>query len=114
MEVPSALVRGCNNPVGLNPLSDWIEEQSGIAPDFFGSGFSDDPRSDSLNGRYYPNGNGRGDGPEDYGFFDGRGLGHGSDYGSSSLLYGDGVGYGRGSDQTSYGDLYGDGVGDSR
>ena len=39
--VPPALVLGCNTPHGIGVLSDWIEEQTGHAPDFAATGWSD-------------------------------------------------------------------------
>lgn len=41
IEPPAALVLGCNTPHGIGVLSDWIEEQTGHAPDFHGAGWSE-------------------------------------------------------------------------
>ena len=38
---PEALVRGCNDPINIGVLSDWIEEQYGIALDLDRSGWGD-------------------------------------------------------------------------
>jgi len=95
-------------------LSDWVEEQYGFAPEFEQRGFSDDPISDSLNGRRHHSGNGRSCAPDDYGWIEGDGVGHGSGYGDFLLTLGDGVGCGIGSGQTNYGNLQGSGFGDSR
>jgi len=91
--IPPALVLGCNNPVSLNPLKDWIEEATGFTPDFEMSGYSD-----GLNSRF---GGG-------YGFLDGdgngvgNGVGNGNGDGSGDIGcghgggFGNGYGYGRG------------------
>lgn len=95
---PLALVRGCNNPVGLNPLSDWIEEQSGTAPDFFGSGFSDGSHF-GCHGDGSDYGNGRG-GNFALGFFYNR------RYGPMIGTNGCGAGYGDvdgGGEESHYG-----------
>ena len=73
---PESLVRGCNDSVSIGALSDWIEEQYGIAFDYEQSGWCDGY------GYGYGYGYGFGDG---YGF----GYGYGDDYGG-----GDGHGYG--------------------
>ena len=76
IEPPAALVLGCNTPHGIGVLSDWIEEQTGHAPDFAATGWSDG----------YGDGYGDGDG-NGYGDGDGNGYGYGN---------GDGYGYGDG------------------
>ena len=91
-EPPAALVLGCNTPHGLGVLSDWIEEQTGHAPDFHGPGWSDGKSGFSDGGGY---GHGM--------IFD-----HGDGYGSGSLAH-DGTGYGDGG---AYGRAHGDGWGD--
>jgi len=103
--IPAALVLGCNNPISLNPLKDFIEEVTGIEPDFGQTGFSDGNSLDSNFGHGYVDGysynydpsssDGYGDGyGYNYGFGSGRGYGLGYGYGNSSGNgYGDGDGY---------------------
>lgn len=67
MNIPPALVLGCNTQHGIGVLSDWIEEHMGFAPDFFDRGWANVPISiftDELRQADYTqdNGNGRGDG----------------------------------------------------
>lgn len=87
MDIPPSLVLGCNTPHGLGVLSDWIQEHTGVAPDFTSTSWSDD---------YGVNYNfGSGDG---YAHDVGDGAGAGGFYGYASHCngYGDGNGYGYG------------------
>lgn len=108
MQTPPALVLGCNTPHGLSVLSDWIEEQTGVAPDFTSTTWSNDQISGYiLVNPYYGTitGNGRGDG---HGYGSGRnGFGDGAHHGDR---WGDG--YGDGS-YDAYGDGEGNGFGDA-
>lgn len=82
IEPPAALVLGCNTPHGIGVLSDWIEEQTGTAPDFAATGWSD--------GRSVQHdGNGFG-----YGTQDGAGRGNGFGYGNTGAGNGNGGGHG--------------------
>lgn len=99
MQIPPALMLGCNTPHSVGVLSDWIEEQTGQAPDFVSTGWSD----------YFCPFKRIGDG-DGYGYLyaiavSRSGDGHGSGYGD---MYGDGSGFGNG---TSSGNGYGDGDG---
>ena len=98
---PEALVRGCNDPISIGVLSDWIEEQYGIALDYEQSGWSEDDIFDNINlfnigsGFNYLNGNGT-----YYGTINGCGYGNGILYNYGSINrngngtgYGDGTGY---------------------
>jgi len=108
--IPPALVLGCNNPVSLNPLKDWIEEQTGFEPDFQQCGWGENSIKDyvykSNNGYYdynqtiiandgYDNGNGDGNGNgRGFGYINGCGFynnGYGNDFGDD-----EGNGYGCG------------------
>ena len=91
---PIALVLGCNAPHGVGVLSDWIEEQTGYAPDFNDTSWSD--------GFIYCYGDGYGD---DFG----DGYGEGYSGGGSGYGFIDGDGQGDG----FIGDGKGDGYGDS-
>ena len=97
---PEALVRGCNDPVSIGVLSDWIEEQYGIALDYEQSGWSDGYGFHRAQG--IRRGDGRGDA---YSFTNGDGQGNGQieNYG---YWYNDNDGYGYG-----YGEIRGDGNG---
>ena len=80
LNIPSALVLGCNTPHGINVLSDWIEEQTGYAPDLYQSGWDDSNERKSNTG-------------------DGYGIGEQSGYGNGDTNYagsggGNGCGYG--------------------
>lgn len=111
---PPALVLGCNTPHGIGVLSDWIEEQTGIAPDFHSTSWSD---GDWLVICHDSNGNvvsGYGDG-FGYGVDYGAGYGDGYNYGDNEgdgsgnrtwFTVHDGNGYGVG-----YGNANGDGCG---
>lgn len=112
VEPPPALVLGCNTPHGVGVLSDWIEEQTGHAPDFV-TGFPvrniHEQQPDRRGG-----GDGTGNG---YGFENGDGSGDGSgdgwvmmyaDFGASG--FGDGYGY-SGNDGTGSGIGDGNGLG---
>ena len=79
---PESLVRGCNDPISIGVLSDWIEEQYGIALDYEQSGWCDGYRYNF--GNNYCLGYSLGDG-------NGWGNGWGNYYGSG---YGDGAGSG--------------------
>ena len=84
---PESLVCGCNDPVSIGILSDWIEEQYGVVLDLDKSGWD--------NGTY---GCGVGNG-YDYGWSNGGGDGNGYCSGHSKSYwgsYGDGYGYGWG------------------
>lgn len=98
--IPPALVLGCNTPVGINVLSDWIEEQTGHAPNFADAGWGD--------GCFSLSGNGNGN--SSYGHDHVNGL-----YGGNTThAYGDGYGDGDGNgfiNSHGYGRLYGDGYG---
>lgn len=102
INIPPALVLGCNTPHGINILSDYIEEQTGHTPDFHQAGWSE---GNCLYGNYGYDYNiskcdGTGDG-YGYGFNHGDGTGSGCDgdaesgcdYGNSS---GSGFGFGFG------------------
>lgn len=94
IEPPAALVLGCNTPHGLGVLSDWIEEQTGHAPDFHDHGWSDGKS----------------------GFSDGSGYGHGmifdiGDGFGAGELCNDGSGWGDGPDGDGNGMGWGDGYG---
>lgn len=109
--IPTALVLGCNTPVGINPLSDWIEEQTGHPPDFQQPGWADADNSTSsvyIDINYLLCGNGSGDGRNEgfntsygdgtgcghnYGLEDGDGFGDGCQHGNG-LGSGNGYGYG--------------------
>lgn len=93
--IPTALVLGCNTPHGIGVLSDWIEEQTGHAPDFQQSGWSD-----GKYGNTKDDNNGFGHG---YGTNIGGGSGssyfHGSGHYCNRFFndgFGDGHGYGHG------------------
>ena len=60
IEPPAALVLGCNTPHGIGVLSDWIEEQTGHAPDFVATGWSDGSGNGYGYGESYGNGYGYG------------------------------------------------------
>ena len=100
---PESLVRGCNDPVSIGILSDWIEEQYGIALDLDRSGWSDGYGNsyglDNGNAQSFVNGNGHG---HQYGDIDGEGRGIGcgwvnvnsNGYGCGyGINIGDGYGY---------------------
>lgn len=89
MQIPPALVLGCNTLHGIGVLSDWIEEQGGFVPDFVSTPWSDTHGSVCGDGDGYGNGygDGRGDG-------DGYGNGWGDGYGDSDVGYADGDGLG--------------------
>ena len=94
---PESLVRGCNDPVSIGVLSDWIEEQYGIALDLDRSGWDDtfiycfgvvSLNNDYLSDNY---GNGYGFG---FGHYDGCGHGNGNNENYGFWWNGNGVGYG--------------------
>lgn len=110
---PESLVIGCNGPISIGILSDWIEEQYGIALNYEQSGWSDgygygighERANGDGAGRGYDHGDGNGFGDGfvngiGFGFFNGNGLGYGYDFGYG---WGNGDGYGWG-DVTSCGD----------
>jgi len=102
--IPPALVLGCNNPVSLNPLKDWIEEQTGFEPDFQQSGYSESGPDNNFRAYGCQNGEGFGDGYySKYGYLDGDGSGCGEFLGN---LSGGGRGF-----SADYGSLYGNGYG---
>ena len=96
---PESLVRGCNDPVSIGVLSDWIEEQYGIALDLDRSGWTDygwrnidgdgDGHGDFSFGS---DGDGYGDGDGNFGG-DGYGNGYISVYGCRFSENGYGYGY---------------------
>ena len=113
---PEALVRGCNDPVAIGVLSDWIEEQYGIALDLDRSGWGD-YTSEFYNYPYllgndyeHFNGDGWGDGhlcyygnnegnggfgniDVSYEHYDGNGYGNGFCHNYGSNKNGFGIGY---------------------
>lgn len=108
VEPPPALVLGCNTPHGVGVLSDWIEEQTGHAPDFV-TGF---PVRNIHEQQPDRRGGGVGTG-YGYGFENGDGSGDGwvmmyADFGASG--FGDGYGY-SGNDGTGSGIGDGNGLG---
>ena len=74
MNIPSALVLGCNDPVAVNVLSDFIEEATGHPLALMQSGYDDG------SGNGYGNGYGGG---YDCGYRNGDGDGCGDGYGYS-------------------------------
>lgn len=98
-DIPPSLVLGCNNPIDINPLKDYVQEQTGFEPDFEQSGFSDGRIFENGFGSHHADGffhhndeeNGYGGG---YGNEDGDGLGWGNNFGPYNFV-GDGYGYGR-------------------
>lgn len=110
INIPSALVLGCNTPHGIGVLSDWIEEQTGFPLIVDQSGWSDNKygQDGCGNGCGYGDdyGNGCGFGNiwiYGYGQYDGNGKGcAGYNSGRSTTSSGNGVGYGYG-----YGHDYG-------
>ena len=113
---PESLVRGCNDSVAIGVLSDWIEEQYGIALDLdrsgwdFHSGYGEDYEKEEERGNGYGYGYCNGAGQDffcngkKYHAGDGSGNGRGLFYGGS---YGNGYGSGFG-----HGCNYGHGCGD--
>lgn len=99
MQLPPALVLGCNTPHGIGVLSDWIEEQTGFAPDFVSTNWDDF----FIVSEATMSGNGFGDGL--CGSSDGDGSGDG-DFFSPGLEHGDGFG-----DGAYTGDGHGNGQG---
>ena len=112
IHIPTALVLGTNTPHGINVLSDFIEEQTGITPIFHESGWT--TSYEYNNGQITDNfihihGTGYG-----YGAYiltnSGNGAGviyydnHPSN--TAQIYYGDGNGNG-------YGDGYGNGLGNN-
>lgn len=107
---PPALVLGCNTPHGIGVLSDWIEEQTGHAPDFTTPNpptGTDDASLGTVDlgyiyesGAMFGDGAGSAYGRED-GFSDGDFTGYGNGDGSGDgsghpHWYGDGNGDGEG------------------
>lgn len=72
INIPIALILGCNTPHGVGVLSDWIEEQTGCAPDFYQSGWSEDNENVYSVSCCYQFGDGNG---TSYGYFCGHGYG---------------------------------------
>lgn len=110
IEPPPALVLGCNTPHGIGALSDWIEEQTGHAPDFTTPSAPTSTHDEHTRhiGNGYEHGYGGCDGiGEGCGYVDGNGHGDGEDYGDGC---GDGHGDGRGFVNV-YGHDSGDGEG---
>ena len=101
---PEALVRGCNDPISIGILSDWIEEQYGIVLDYNQSGWSEGIGYNHQNiynyGDIYNEKNGDGYGYGDNcgssfgnGFGIGIGWSNGNGYGYSVKTNGIGSGY---------------------
>ena len=88
MSIPEALVLGCNDPVTVGVLFDWILDNCEFEADFWESGWSEGIAN-------YENGSG-------YGYKNGSGYGYGG--------YGGGWGYGFGGTY-GYGGLSGNGSG---
>lgn len=86
---PPALVLGCNTPHGIGVLSDWIEEQTGHAPDFGLTSWSDGRPTTTGDGYGNGNGDGRGNGFGCGNVENGGGNGGGHGY---TLWTGDGRG----------------------
>ena len=112
---PEGLVRGCNDPISIGVLSDWIEEQYGIALDYEQMNWSDgfSYSSDFFNDAYFccVYGCGRSDGViyehsgfgrrfgDGYNYFYGHTDGNGDGYGFDDVYFygnGKGNGYGHG------------------
>lgn len=91
MQIPPALVLGCNTSHGINVLSDWIEEQTGVVPDFLSSGCSNggDGQEDGNSGEHYDLGSRYNYAGNSYEYT--RNYGYGVGYGNS---YGNGRGHG--------------------
>ena len=111
---PEALVRGCNDPVSIGVLSDWVEEQYGIALDLDRSGWSENIYFGGCcyggghgYGSYNYNGYGNGDG-SGYGCGLNIGDGFGSGYGCSDG-FGNGIAYGNRINADGFGFGYGHG-----
>lgn len=105
---PPALVQGCNTPHGICVLSDWIEERTGVKPEFHQPGWSESFTHLGTTGCGYGYSTGDGGGDGDGGGYgdaygDGSGSGCGDGYGNYS---GDGNGCGDG-----YGNSFGGGIG---
>lgn len=109
--IPPALVLGCNNPVSLNPLKDFIEEVTGFEPDFQQSGYSDGDGVRNSDGIGYAH---------EYGSSTGCGRGHGRNYGlvtshgfgiTHSNGRGNGYNYGYSWNEDDSGNGCGDGCG---
>ena len=102
MNIPSALVLGCNDPVTVGVLSDWILDHCGFEVDFWESGW-DDRNSFYSRGSLYNLHRNTGSGFRygGYTIFGVNGDGHGNGFGMS-----DGAG-----DGNIYGDNYGTGNG---
>ena len=96
INIPPALVLGCNTPHGINVLADWIEEQTGHPFDLDQCGWSEMYcyNTGSSDG----NGDGYGYGYI-YNSFSGGGSGYGYGY-----WYGDGCGYGYKNDGSGWND----------
>jgi len=90
-----ALVLGCNNPISLNPLKDYIQEQTGFEPDFEMSGFSDGVVLGFGSGYGVLDGDG-----DSFGYGCGKGYGAGCGKG-----YGAGCGKGYGNGYGNYGNF---------
>lgn len=106
MQIPPALVLGCNTQHGVCVLSDWIEEHLGFVPDFTSTSIADENTAvyernagHGFGYGFYGDGNGSA-----YGFTDGIGCGTGI-----GRINGDGFGYGYG---YSFGEGNGCGFGD--
>ena len=109
---PESLVRGCNDPVSIGVLSDWIEEQYGFSLDLIQSGWSNGDSVNYINNFIYgfdnelESGNGHGNG---YNKGNGYGYGYGG-YGSLGIAINrGGNGFGSGA-KHGYGHLDGDSV----
>ena len=97
--IPIALILGCNDPIAVNVLSDFIEETTGHPLDLIQSGYDD-----GCQQRYgYSYGYGC-----DCGYHNGDGCGDAYGYIHTRDGYGNGQGYHNGDGN---GDGYGDGNG---
>ena len=115
INIPPALVLGCNTPHGIGVLSDFIQEQNGFPPELHESGWTDyhkyninyvDNSRDygSINGHGYGYSNGDGDGDGNHCFQEcGDGCGWYVHYGNS-------CGNGNGCGCFEYGHEYGYGI----
>ena len=110
MNIPSALVLGCNDPVTVGVLFDWILDHCGFEVDFWESGW-DDRNSFYSRGSLYNLHRNTGSGFRygGYTIFGVNGDGHGNGFGMSDGA-GDGFGDGFG-DGEGCGDWYGYGNG---
>lgn len=100
MSIPFALVLGCNDPVTVGVLFDWILDNCEFEVNFWESGWGDDNTMNWWRGQSTNYGCGCG-----YGVVDNFGIRYGSEMVNGT---GDGLGHG----YCSPFDVYGDGRGD--